>query len=206
MLIKLYKTCSRFFNKIINSLDWRLGRFKMKVNGISFGTNLIVQGNLYIKTGVNSTVQIGDNCCFKSGRGINPLSRNIKGSIQIEDGASLIIGNNSGFSSVCLWAHQSISIGNYVNIGADSILLDSDAHSLSFLDRRNDELDIDNKVNKRIIIGDDVLIGTRCVILKGVHIGARSIIGSGSIVVNDIPEDCIAAGNPAKVIRRINIS
>ena len=116
----------------------------------------------------------------------------------------MTIGNHCGFSSVCLWAHQSIVIGNYVNIGADTILLDSDAHSLSFLDRRNDKLDFKNKVNKPIIIGDDVLIGTRCIILKGVHIGARSIIGSGSIVVNDIPEDCIAAGNPARVIRQFN--
>lgn len=204
MLIKFRRIGSQFFNKIINSLNWRWGRFKMKSYGISFGKNLIVQGNLYLKTGVDSKGEIGDNCCFKSGRGINPLSRNIKSSIHIEDGASLIIGNNCGFSSVCLWAHQSIVIGNYVNIGADTILLDSDAHSLSFLDRRVDALDLKSKVNKPIIIGDDVLIGTRCVILKGVQIGARSIIGSGSIVVSDIPEDCIAAGNPAKVIRRIN--
>lgn len=204
MLIKFHRIGSRFLDKIINSLNWRWGRFKMKSYGISFGKNLIVQGNLYLKTGVNCKAEIGDNCCFKSGRGINPLSRNIKTSIHVEDGASLIIGDNCGFSSVCLWAHQSIVIGNYVNIGADTILLDSDAHSLSFRDRRVDELDIKNKVNKPIIIGDDVLIGTRCIILKGVQIGARSIIGSGSIVVSDIPEDCIAAGNPAKVIRRIN--
>ena len=204
MLIKFHRIYSHFFYKIINSLFWRWGRFKMKSYGISFGKNLMVQGNLYLKIGVNSKAEIGDNCCFKSGRGINPLSRNIKGSIQIEDGASLTIGNHCGFSSVCLWAHQSIVIGNYVNIGADTILLDSDAHSLSFLDRRNDKLDFKNKVNKPIIIGDDVLIGTRCIILKGVHIGARSIIGSGSIVVNDIPEDCIAAGNPARVIRQFN--
>lgn len=204
MLIKFHRISSHFFNKIVNSLYWRWGRFKMKSYGISFGKDLIIQGNLYLKTGVNCKVEIGDNCCFKSGRGINPLSRNIKGSIQIEDDASLIIGNNCGFSSVCLWSHQSIVIGNYVNIGADTILLDSDAHSLSYLDRRNDELDFKNKVNKPIIIDDDVLIGTRCIILKGVHIGARSVIGSGSIVVNDIPEDCIAAGNPARVIRRIN--
>jgi acetyltransferase-like isoleucine patch superfamily enzyme len=204
MLSKFDKIGSYFYGKIINSLDWRLGRFKMKSNGIFFGKNLIVQGKLYIKTGVNSKAKIGDNCYFKSGKGSNPLSRNIKGSIQIEDNATLTIGNHCGFSSVCLWAHQSIVIGNYVNIGADTILLDSDAHSLSFLDRRDDDLDFKNKVNKPIIIGDDVLIGTRCIILKGVHIGARSIIGSGSIVVNDIPEDCIAVGNPAKVIRRIN--
>lgn len=204
MLIKIYRICSPLFDKINNSVDWRWGRFKMKAYSISFGKDLIVQGNLYLKKGINSKGAIGDNCFFKSGRGLNPLSRNIKTSIQIEDGASLTIGNNCGFSSVCLWAHQSIVIGNHVNIGADSILLDSDAHSLSYVDRRNVELDFKNKANKPIVIGDDVLIGTRCIILKGVHIGARSIIGSGSIVVNDIPEDCIAAGNPARVIRRFN--
>lgn len=204
MLIKFHRICSHFYDKIINSMDWRWGRFKMKSHGISFGKNLIVQGDLYVKTGLNSKAKIGDNCCFKSGRGINPLSRNIKSSIQIEENATLIIGNHCGFSSVCLWSHQSIVIGNFVNIGADTILLDSDAHSLSYIDRRNEELDFKNKVNKPIIIGDDVLIGTRCVILKGVHIGARSVIGSGSVVVNDIPEDCVAAGNPARVIRRFN--
>lgn len=204
MIVKLHRTVSKFFNNIIDSLNWRWGRFKMKSYGITFGKDLIVQGDLYLKTGVNFKGEIGDNCHFKSGRGLNPLSRNIKTSIQIEDEAALIIGNHCGFSSVCLWAHQSIVIGNNVNIGADTIILDSDAHSLSFLDRRIDELDQKNKVNKPIVIGDDVLIGTRCIILKGVQIGARSVIGSGSIVLHDIPEDCIAAGNPAKLIRRIN--
>lgn len=54
--------------------------------------------------------------------------------------------------------------------------------------------------NKGIVIDDEVLIGMNIIILKGVHIGARSIIGAGSVVVKDIPCDCIAAGNPAKVI------
>ena len=55
-----------------------------------------------------------------------------------------------------------------------------------------------------IEIEDDVLIGTRCIILKGVTIGARSVIGSGSIVTKSIPSDCIAAGNPCKVIRSVS--
>ena len=49
-----------------------------------------------------------------------------------------------------------------------------------------------------------MLIGTRCLILKGVHIGDRTIIGAGSVVVCDIPEDSIAVGNPCRVIRKIN--
>lgn len=48
------------------------------------------------------------------------------------------------------------------------------------------------------------MIGTRCIILKGVHIGDRCIIGAGSVVVKDIPADSIAAGNPCRVIKKIN--
>lgn len=206
MLIKIYKTYAKYRTNILNSVNWRWGRFMMKVYGITYGKNLIVQGVLDLQIGKDVNIVIGDSCTFKSGRGLNPLSRNIKGSISVEDRANLHIGNNCGFSSVCLWSHQSITIGNHVNIGADTIIMDSDAHSLSYLDRRNIESDLSHKVDKPIVIDDDVLIGTRCIVLKGVRIGARSIIGSGSVVVNDIPEDCIAAGNPAKVIRKINFN
>lgn len=54
-----------------------------------------------------------------------------------------------------------------------------------------------------VTIGDDVWIGANCIILKGVTIGARSVIGAGSIVTRDIPSDCIAAGTPAKVIKSL---
>ena len=50
---------------------------------------------------------------------------------------------------------------------------------------------------------DDVMIGARCIILKGVVIGARSVIGAGAVVTRSIPADCIACGNPAKIIKRI---
>lgn len=53
-----------------------------------------------------------------------------------------------------------------------------------------------------IVIEDDVLIGTGCIVLKGVTIGARSVIGAGSVVTRSIPEDSIAAGNPCKVIQK----
>lgn len=54
-----------------------------------------------------------------------------------------------------------------------------------------------------ISVGDDTWIGAGCVIQPGVHIGRRCIIGSCSNVTHDIPDDCLAYGNPAKVIRRL---
>jgi len=52
-----------------------------------------------------------------------------------------------------------------------------------------------------VIIEDHVWIGTRAVILPGVRIGSRAVIGAGSIVTKDIPPRCVAAGNPARVLR-----
>ena len=48
------------------------------------------------------------------------------------------------------------------------------------------------------------MIGAHSVILKGVTIGARTIIGAGSVVTKSIPADCVAVGNPCKVIRKLN--
>ena len=54
-----------------------------------------------------------------------------------------------------------------------------------------------------VTIGDNVWIGGSSVILPGVTIGSNSVIGAGSVVTKDIPEWSLAAGNPARVIRRI---
>jgi putative colanic acid biosynthesis acetyltransferase WcaF len=52
----------------------------------------------------------------------------------------------------------------------------------------------------KITIGDDAFIGARSFVLPGVTIGARSVIGAGSVVTKDVPEDVIAAGNPCRVL------
>lgn len=59
-------------------------------------------------------------------------------------------------------------------------------------------------VSAPVVIEDDAFIGMNCLILKGVTIGARSIIAAGSVVTKSIPADCIAGGNLAKVIKRIS--
>lgn len=54
-----------------------------------------------------------------------------------------------------------------------------------------------------IVVEDDVWVGAHSIILKGVTIGARSIIGAGSVVTKSIPADCVAAGNPCRVIKNL---
>lgn len=174
--------------------------------GVEYGNQLKVFNSIYIYKHKKSQIIIGDKFTFSSGSCFNPLCRNIKGCIVSEPNAQIVIGNNVGVSSPCIWSHEKIVIGNNVNIGGDCILMDTDAHSLDFLQRRIPSKDQANKNNSPIIIEDDVFIGTRCIILKGVTIGARSIIGSGSVVTKSVPADCIAAGNPCKIIRYLNES
>ena len=57
---------------------------------------------------------------------------------------------------------------------------------------------------KPIKVGDNVWIGGNVVVLPGVTIGSNCVIGAGSVVVKDIPDNSIAVGNPCKVIKQIN--
>lgn len=86
---------------------------------------------------IDSTISIGDNFYLSSGNHINPLARNIGAHICVNKGAFLTIGNEVGMSSPVIWAHKSIKIGNNVMLGANVIIMDSDAHSLNHLHRRN---------------------------------------------------------------------
>ena len=184
--------------------------FLFNRKGVCFGDNLTIYNKVYIKG--NGKIQIGRNFKFTSGDGINALSRNVKGCLYTGSPDSIIkIGDNVAISSACIWAKESITIGNDVKIGACCAIIDNDAHPLDYIKRRND---YEKKVGKEVyykeiptapvVIEDDVWIGAHCQVLKGVHIGARSIIAAGSIVTRDVPADCIAGGVPCKIIRHIN--
>lgn len=179
-----------------------VNRFRFKRAGIQFGQGMRVCDSIRLKMGINSHITIGNNFAFTSGN-YNSLSRNIKGAIELENNAQISIGDNVGISSSCLRIYDYLIIGDNSKIGGDCILLDSDGHSLDYMNRRNGKTDRPNAKKAGITIGNDVLVGARSIILKGVEIGDRTIIGSGSVVTKSIPADCIAAGNPCKVIKHI---
>lgn len=179
-------------------------RFLFKIAGVSYGRNMRVYNRIYLLKKLSSKICIGNNFLFTSEGGFNPLCRNIRGMIYADYNAKILIGDNSGASSAVIWARENITIGDNVKIGGGTIIMDHDAHSLDYKERRPSKSDLAK--TSPVIIENDVLIGTQCLILKGVTIGARSIIGAGSVVTTSIPSDCIAAGNPCKIIRHINIA
>lgn len=189
--------------RICNFISRYKNHIKLRLYGITHGKNCVIHGYIRINVSPTANVSIGDFFYMSSGGHRNPLCANQEGHIFAEDNAVILIGHHVGMSSVILRAAKSIKIGNYVKIGANVKILDTDAHSIDFSIRRNTNHDMKEKHSSPIIIEDDVLIGVNSIILKGVTIGARSIIGAGSIVTKSIPPDCIAVGNPAKVIKRL---
>ena len=182
-------------------------RLFFRLIGIRYGKNMQINNKIYVRG--CGDVTIGDDFRFTSDGCINPICRNIRGAFYLgKPHVKIKIGDRVGMSSVCLWSNEEIKIGNDVNIGGDTLVLDNDAHPIDYELRRrierndSEQVSSDDSVKTApVIIEDDVWIGARCIILKGVRIGSRSIIAAGSVVTKDIPSDCIAGGNPCKVIK-----
>lgn len=175
-------------------------KIKFVLIGVVFGKSLTTSGGACPQVRINNrfnSVKIGNNVTFNN---YNDAGWNSKCSIWVGKNATLQIGDNSGFNGVLLYSAEQIVIGNNVKVGGGTRIFDTDFHPLDYVARRTT---IEGKKTAPVVIEDDVFIGTNCIIGKGVHIGARSIIAAGSVVVKDIPADEIWGGNPAKYIKKV---
>ena len=153
-----------------------------KLQGIPY-----ISGNLFI--------EIGDNVTLHS---VITFAAN-----KVFDRPTLSIGNNTYLGSrVSISVAKDVTIGNYCHLADDIIVRDNDGHPVDYRERRLNK-PVQKQDVKPVRIGNDVWIGSKSVILKGVTIGDGAIIGSGSIVTRSIPKFTVAAGNPARVIRRL---
>ena len=138
----------------------------------------------YIVIGDNANINCIGNFVISSGCRLGVLKN-----------AELTLGSGYINYDSKIYCFNKVSIGQNVAIGENVIIRDSDNHSLTG----------QQSISAPIIIEDNVWIGMNSTILKGVRIGKGSVIAAGSVVTHDIPENCVAAGVPAKVIRE-NIS
>jgi maltose O-acetyltransferase len=96
-----------------------------------------------------------------------------------------------------LGADLLVRIGPRCQIGPHCMLMDNDFHRLE------PERRLERPESSPIVLEENVWLGARVIVLKGVTIGAGSVIAAGSIVTTDIPERVLAAGTPARVIRSV---
>jgi len=111
--------------------------------------------------------------------------------------ALISIGNNCALNGTIIHSNEKVVIGNNCLFGPGSIICDNNSHKISknFIDR------ILKAESKPIVIKDNVWVGMNCMIMKGVTIGENSIVAAGSLVLNDIPPNCLYGGHPAKFIK-----
>lgn len=118
-------------------------------------------------------------------------------------GSDVIIGMNCTFVD-----DQTITIGNRVLIASD-VQICTASHPVApeerlVSDRKARDASFFRTWAKPVVIKDGAWIGGRAVILPGVTVGENAVIGAGSVVTKDIPADCVAVGNPCRVIRRLD--
>lgn len=212
--IKIIKLVSILIMKVVYFLIHRIKYKFLRLFGV-FHTKMVLMGNnvSYSKYRIVGTPYIdvsgggivfGNNLQMNNGMMANQIGYNTPCVFRVENG-SIVIGDNVGMSQTTLIAKGAdITIGNNVKLGGGAKIYTTDFHSLDYVKRRDSEVDIAERKCASVTIGDDCFIGAGVIILKGVNIGARSIIGAGSVVSKDIPADCIAVGNPCKVIKKIN--
>lgn len=194
--LKIIRSYTLKFQSDLQKLVWIL-RFGER---IKIGRNVTIYGKMHITLMENSRLIIGNNVIFRNKTIYNFVGISKESSIYVNSNAKLEIGENSGFSGVSIYCVNGIKIGKHCNIGGNVSIWDTDFHPLNWELRRRTT---DETKTAPIMIGDDVFIGAHCLILKGVSIGDRSILGAGSVLTKNIEPDSIYAGNPAKFIRMV---
>jgi acetyltransferase-like isoleucine patch superfamily enzyme len=145
-----------------------------------------------------SHIRVGRNCQFRSAIWSNQVGLNRRCTVStLSRGALIEIGEGCGFSSTAISAAHTVRLGNRVMCGANVAIMDTDWHSLDAEDRQFGT----GGLAKPVLIEDDVWLGMNVTVLKGVTIGARTVVAAGSVVTRSLPADVIAAGQPTQVVR-----
>lgn len=178
-----------------------LPKMMLKVKGVKYGKNLKLIGWPFIFQSKNSSVEIGENCRFNSSFFSNLLGLYQRTIIIARYGGKIKIGNKVGISGSTLYAWDSIEIGNKTIIGANTKIMDNDFHPIDPADReKGGRFAVPTAPVK---IGENCFIGCNSIILKGTKLGDNCVVGAGSVVHGEFEDNCVIAGNPAKVIKRV---
>lgn len=121
----------------------------------------------------------------------------IHAGVQVGSGKLVAIGDYSSLNVGCSIANDTV-IGCNVMMGPE-VLIISGSHNFTRTDLPMREQGAPSR--RPVLIGDDVWIGARSIILPGVVVGSHSIIGAGSIVTRMVPPFAIVAGNPARIVK-----
>lgn len=171
----------------ILTLHWRL----LYRNRITFGKNFICDWKFNISG--PGKVTFGDNVLAWSRKEITTIQT-------YSPNAEITIGNNVRLNGCELQSQSAITIGDNSIIGS-AVIVDTDFHSMHKDRATNPNAYVSTKP---IYIKVNTWITGRCAILKGVTVGQNSVVGFGSVVREDVPENTLVMGNPAKEVKKLD--
>ena len=170
---------------------------------VRLGSNTIITGDLAFKrfhSREPDALCIGAHCTMD---GVH---------FDLGEAGRMIIGDYCYFTNAVLLCELEIHIGNYVVIGWNTTVADTDFHPIAPAERIADAIACSPLgkgrlrppvVKRPVIIEDDVWIGPNATILKGVRIGSGAFVEPGSLVTRDVPRRARVMGNPAEVIGEV---
>lgn len=171
---------------------------KYMLNGADLGKNVQVRRKLHV---LNSKyISVGNDCYF------GPDCRIEAWNAYLDDRFSpqIVIGNDVRINSTChIGCINRVIIGNQCLLGSHVMIIDHSHGS-----NRYDEMNI-HPSERRLNSKGEITIGERCwicenaVILPNVHIGDEVVVAANAVVTKDVPDRCIVAGNPAKIVKKI---
>jgi acetyltransferase-like isoleucine patch superfamily enzyme len=197
--------------RLVNKIRSLYYRCYLKIAGAAVGKNLQLNGpvDILLRDGASlSNIKVGNNVTF-SGKIYIRMRKN--GCITIEDGVRagnevwLVAANEEVLfigSKTILGSYSIFNGGHGLTIGSDCIFaafvyINTSDHGI----KKNELIQNQEFLGRPITIGEDVWLGGHVFINKGVTIHNGAIIGAGAVVTKDIPENSIAVGNPALVIK-----
>lgn len=178
--------------------------------GVELAPNCSFCGIPKFRRAPNSSITIAEGCRFLSlfASNLHGINRPCMISTLVER-ASIEIGPGSGCSGTVIAATLSVKIGERVLCGANTTISDTDSHSLNYKERTPKffmpgNIEFQETVHcAPVVIEDDVWLGMGVTVLKGVTIGARTVVGACSVVATSLPADVIAVGVPARPINNL---
>jgi acetyltransferase-like isoleucine patch superfamily enzyme len=181
----------------------------MKATNVKYGKSLLLKGIPVIFNKRGAEISIGNNVTIKSSFLSNLVGLYSRSIIVTRvRGAKIKIGNDVGISGATIYARKEVTIGDNTAIGGNVKILDNDFHPVNTEDRIKlladpKGGDSDLVLARPISIGKNCFIGCNAIILKGTVIGDNCVIGAGAVVAGKFGDNCIIAGNPAKVIKKM---
>lgn len=197
---------------LFRGLRWKLttvfGQFSARSAGASVGRNTKFLGLPVITRASGSVLEIGPACVLASVSTATALG--VRSPVVLRTltpRARLCIGTDVGISGSAICAAHSVTIGDRCLIGADCLIFDTDFHNHPVGGgdkpfRRYAPPDWE-RISAPVRLGNDVFLGARTIVCKGVTIGDGTIVAAGSVVTTDLPSHCMAAGVPARVVKPV---